>query len=130
MQSGPPWSNAQGSHESAAHPVVGEPAVTHEVPHAFSAGVQSDDGAADEKPVHAVAVTTFDLDKHEVTVKDFKACVDAGKCVAPMPGEWSRPSPKRSRGSGEARRLTPPRPCWLVSGSSPPRCLGMNAGGG
>lgn len=49
----------------------------------------SNDGEPDEKPVHEVAVTTFDLDKHEVTVQEYKACVDSKKCSAPSKGEWS-----------------------------------------
>lgn len=48
----------------------------------FSMG--SDNGEDDEKPPHAVSVPSFYLDKNEVTNKLYKACVDAGECMAPQ----------------------------------------------
>ncbi|MEZ4302080.1 MAG: SUMF1/EgtB/PvdO family nonheme iron enzyme [Polyangiaceae bacterium] len=36
--------------------------------------------AADAKPPHRVVLSTFCLDRTEVTVGDYQACVDAGKC--------------------------------------------------
>jgi len=38
----------------------------------------------DEKPRHQVYVPTFEIDKYEVTVDLYKACVDAGQCTEPV----------------------------------------------
>ncbi len=38
------------------------------------------DGAADERPVRAVTLRTFDLDRVEVSQGEWKACMDAGAC--------------------------------------------------
>jgi iron(II)-dependent oxidoreductase len=46
----------------------------------------SDDGNGDEKPVHRVTVPTFEMTKTQVTVDQYKACVDAGACTAPDSG--------------------------------------------
>jgi formylglycine-generating enzyme required for sulfatase activity len=35
-------------------------------------------------PVHYVTVKTFDIDIAEVTVAEYKACVDTGKCLPPL----------------------------------------------
>jgi formylglycine-generating enzyme required for sulfatase activity/serine/threonine protein kinase len=35
-----------------------------------------------EKPIHQVSVKGFCLDRTEVPVRDYKRCVDAGKCIA------------------------------------------------
>jgi len=43
----------------------------------------SDHGAPDEAPVHTVVVSTFWLDRHEVTNTRYAACVRAGACVRP-----------------------------------------------
>jgi formylglycine-generating enzyme required for sulfatase activity len=42
----------------------------------------SADGDEDEKPVHSVDVKSFCIDKTEVTVAAYSACVRAGKCTA------------------------------------------------
>ena len=42
----------------------------------------SNNGHHDEQPVHKVTLSAFYLDKHEVTVKDYRRCVAAGKCAA------------------------------------------------
>jgi len=42
----------------------------------------SESGASDEKPVHAVRVSSFELLKSEVTVGQYGACVKAGRCSA------------------------------------------------
>ena len=47
----------------------------------------SDDGSADEKPVHQVFLDTYYIDKYEVTNALYKACVDAGVCEEPSDTE-------------------------------------------
>ncbi len=44
-------------------------------------------GDDDERPAHEVQVAAFSLDVTEVTVRDYRACVDAGQCTAPVPYE-------------------------------------------
>ncbi len=48
----------------------------------------SDSGDDDEKPVHSVTLGGYCMDAREVTVADFRRCVDAGKCVAHATAEW------------------------------------------
>jgi eukaryotic-like serine/threonine-protein kinase len=43
----------------------------------------SDNGDADEQPVHTVYLDDFYIDKYEVTNKLYEACVDAGMCDPP-----------------------------------------------
>lgn len=43
----------------------------------------SNDGHGDEKPVHSVQVSSFELMKTEVTVGQYRRCVEAGTCTAP-----------------------------------------------
>jgi formylglycine-generating enzyme required for sulfatase activity len=43
----------------------------------------SNDGREDEKPVHTVRISSFYMDKYEVTNGAYKKCVDAGSCRAP-----------------------------------------------
>lgn len=51
----------------------------------------SDLGAADERPVHAVDVARFRLDRHEVTNARYRRCVEAGTCTRPaLPGSHRR----------------------------------------
>ena len=40
----------------------------------------------DEKPAHPVWLDTYQIDQHKVTVAEYKACVDAGGCKAPVAG--------------------------------------------
>ncbi len=42
------------------------------------------DGNFDEKPIHEVKVEAFELDRFEVTVAAYAACVEAGKCLSPV----------------------------------------------
>lgn len=55
----------------------------------------SDNGDADEKPITERGVSTFEIDVLEVTVADFEACVQAGKCSEPVRAEgkcnWGKP---------------------------------------
>ena len=43
----------------------------------------SSSGDEDEKPVHEVYVSGFFIDKYEVTVDEYKRCVEAGGCSTP-----------------------------------------------
>ncbi len=43
----------------------------------------SNDGDKDEKPVHTVRVSAFEMSRTEVTFGQYQACVDAGACTAP-----------------------------------------------
>jgi len=43
----------------------------------------SNDGNNSEKPVHSVTVSTFEIAATEVTVAQYRKCVDAGVCSAP-----------------------------------------------
>ena len=47
----------------------------------------SNDGDADERPVHPVNVASFDMDQTEVTVQAFEECVSARACLEPSPYE-------------------------------------------
>jgi formylglycine-generating enzyme required for sulfatase activity len=40
----------------------------------------SNDGDADEKPVHRVTLPTYYFDQYEVTMDDYQKCVRAGRC--------------------------------------------------
>jgi len=46
----------------------------------------SDESEANEKPTHLVTVAAFEMDRTEVTVAAYQACVNAGPCV-PVDGE-------------------------------------------
>jgi formylglycine-generating enzyme required for sulfatase activity len=46
----------------------------------------SNSGESDEKPVHAVSVSAFCMEKTEVTVKAYAACEAAGSCTAARTG--------------------------------------------
>jgi len=54
----------------------------------FLMGCSPGDGecAGNEKPAHKVWVSEFWMDATEVTVAQYRACVDAGKCSAPKTG--------------------------------------------
>ena len=41
---------------------------------------------SDEKPYHEVALDAYSIDKHEVTISEYFACVLAGKCTNPSTG--------------------------------------------
>lgn len=48
----------------------------------FSMG--SSKGRIDESPVHTVLVSSFIIDKYEVTNEKYAACVEEGSCTAPL----------------------------------------------
>ena len=52
----------------------------------FSMGSNDGDSWEREKPVHRVTVPTFEMTKTQVTVDQYKACVEAGACTAPFSG--------------------------------------------
>jgi len=49
----------------------------------FTMGCSSGSCATDTLPLHEVFISEFEMDLYEVTVKEYEACVDAGKCSAP-----------------------------------------------
>ena len=54
----------------------------------------STNGDSDEKPVRTVSVQRFKIAESEVTVAQYRACVDAGVCTAPQTGDsctWDKP---------------------------------------
>lgn len=46
----------------------------------FMMGCDHDACEQDERPVHAAELSPFRIDRQEVTVADYRACVDAGQC--------------------------------------------------
>ncbi len=54
----------------------------------FTMGSPAGDGNGDERPEHAVTVAPFCIDRTEVTVAEYRACVDAGRCQTP--GQYRR----------------------------------------
>jgi formylglycine-generating enzyme required for sulfatase activity len=44
----------------------------------------SDNGGADERPVHKVTLADYYMDVYEVTYSRYKACIDAGDCTPPQ----------------------------------------------
>jgi len=59
----------------------------------------SNDWDLNEKPVHTVQISSFYIDKYEVTNGEYKKCVDAGSCSVPS----ERESYTRSRYYGDSR---------------------------
>jgi formylglycine-generating enzyme required for sulfatase activity len=58
----------------------------------------STDGDADERPIIDARVDTFEIDKVEVSVDAYRACVTAGKCQSPETGpycNWDKPGKGR-----------------------------------
>ena len=63
----------------------------------------SNDGAADEKPVHSVRVASFEMDLTEVTVAQYAACVSKGGCQpAPTTIDWNGITDEKRRIFSEA----------------------------
>ena len=61
----------------------------------------SDEGGADERPVHEVSVPTFALDRTEVTVEAYEACVKAGACTV---AGAARPTTSCNAGQRDRKR--------------------------
>jgi len=57
-------------------------------PSGFAMGDHFAEGDADELPVHYVEISSFMMDRHEVTNAEYAECVDAGECDAPWK-TWS-----------------------------------------
>jgi formylglycine-generating enzyme required for sulfatase activity len=60
----------------------------------FWMGSPKGEGNSDERPRHKVYLDSFYLDKFEVTVGNYRKCVSAGRCSAPMTGvgcNWGNP---------------------------------------
>ncbi|MBI5513624.1 MAG: SUMF1/EgtB/PvdO family nonheme iron enzyme [Deltaproteobacteria bacterium] len=47
----------------------------------FTMGIEDDSGEADERPARAVTLGAFCMDRVEVTVRAYAACVTAGRCA-------------------------------------------------
>jgi len=41
------------------------------------------EGNSDERPVHNVCISAFEMDVHEVTNAEYEDCVDEGACTSP-----------------------------------------------
>ena len=48
----------------------------------------NDSGEPDEQPAHQVYLSSYYIDKYEVTNALYKMCVDAGVCPLPGNPEW------------------------------------------
>jgi len=53
----------------------------------FTMGTDAD-GFADAKPIHEVAIKTFQMSKTLVTVEQYAECVSKGKCTEPGKGDY------------------------------------------
>ena len=52
----------------------------------------SSDGNSDEKPVRTVRVSSFEMMRSEVTVAQYRVCVEDGPCTAPTTCDWGEPN--------------------------------------
>jgi formylglycine-generating enzyme required for sulfatase activity len=60
----------------------------------FYRGATSDNQPAAERPVRRISLRAYEIDRHEVTVAQYRACVDTGRCPVPSDGEgcnWGLP---------------------------------------
>ena len=51
----------------------------------FDMGDPFNEGGTNERPVHNVCISTFEMDVHEVTNAEYAECVAGGRCTAPSP---------------------------------------------
>ena len=59
----------------------------------FEMGDHFSEGETSELPVHNVCISYFEMDVHEVTNSEYKACVDDGGCTAPIHSySYTKPS--------------------------------------
>jgi formylglycine-generating enzyme required for sulfatase activity len=94
-------SSAPSPHESAAAkappPAHVCPPGTIKIP-GGSFYMGSDDGLPLEKPAHQVALEPYCIDEFEVTVEQYKACSDAGRCKrAGTTNAWDKITDKESK---------------------------------
>jgi formylglycine-generating enzyme required for sulfatase activity len=81
----PPPSAVPTAHATAAHKC---PVGMITIP-GGSFYMGSDEGLALEKPAHQVSLDPYCIDEFEVTVEQYKACSDAGRCKrAPTANDW------------------------------------------
>ncbi len=52
----------------------------------FYRGATADNQPAAERPVRRISMRAFEIDRHEVTVGQYRACVATGRC--PVPSGW------------------------------------------
>ena len=89
----PPVPVAAPTPTAAAPPpaATGKEQMVYVPPGEFTMG--SSQGQKDEGPAHQVYLKGFHLDPYEVTVKQYRACVQAGKCTEPNTAHncnWAR----------------------------------------
>ncbi len=57
----------------------------------FSMGDNFEEGWTDERPVHSVTLSAFEMDRHEITNAEYAECVNDSSCDAPSSsGSYSR----------------------------------------
>ena len=81
----------------------------------------SNDGDADEKPVHQVRVSAFEMDGTEVTVGAYRGCVNAGRCAPSSTADW--------QGATEQQKANASGYCnWSKAGrdNHPMNCVDWN----
>ncbi len=86
-----------GAASSAATAAGSCPAGTIRIP-GGSFFMGSDEGLPMEKPAHEVSLEPYCIDEFEVTVAQYKACSDAGRCKrAPMANDWPKITDKERK---------------------------------
>ncbi len=58
---------------------------------------------SDERPAHRVCLSSFVLDRHEVTVAAYDRCMKAGRCKAPVVYDVGHPTRRRCNGGRTGR---------------------------
>jgi formylglycine-generating enzyme required for sulfatase activity len=80
---------ANSSEIEVCHPSENCPAIEMILIQAGSFMMGSEDGYGNERPIHRVSVKDFYMSKTEVTVGQYRMCVDAGVCSKPNDKDWS-----------------------------------------